>query len=184
MLGADLFEVLFSASTVHSTWKCSAFYLLALAYCCLHATSLLMQVMALNVAVNSYSNALLTLLISNQFVEIKSTVFKKFERANLFQLTCADVVERFQLCLMLVIIAARNLVQLGIESSQETTILPPWVALVASPLLLVLASEVAVDWLKHGYIIRFNALSLNVYDSFSSVLCQDYRKYIFTSDNT
>ncbi len=54
-----------------------------------------MQVMALNVAVNSYSNALLTLLISNQFVEIKSTVFKKFERANLFQLTGADVVERF-----------------------------------------------------------------------------------------
>lgn len=85
---------------------------------------------------------------------------------------------------MLVILAARNLVQLGIESSQETTILPPWVALVASPLLLVLASEVAVDWLKHGYIIRFNALSLNVYDSFSSVLCQDYSKYAFTSDNT
>ena len=64
-------------------------------------------------AVNSYSNALITLLISNQFVEIKSTVFKRFEKENLFQLTCADVVERFQLWLMLTIIASRNIVETG-----------------------------------------------------------------------
>lgn len=43
----------------------------------------------LNVAINFYSNALLSLLISNQFVEIKASVFKKFEKENLFQLTCA-----------------------------------------------------------------------------------------------
>jgi hypothetical protein len=47
------------------------------------------QVITLNVAVNSYNNALLTLLISNQFVEIKGAVFKKFEKENLFQLTCS-----------------------------------------------------------------------------------------------
>lgn len=69
--------------------------------------------MTLNVAVNSYSNALITLLLSNQFVEIKSTVFKRFEKENLFQLTCADVVERFQLWLMLMIIASRNFVETG-----------------------------------------------------------------------
>lgn len=43
----------------------------------------------LNVAINFYSNALLSLLISNQFVEIKQSVFKKFEKENLFQLTCS-----------------------------------------------------------------------------------------------
>ena len=47
------------------------------------------QVMTLNVAVNSYNNALLTLLLSNQFVEIKGSVFKKFEKENLFQLSCS-----------------------------------------------------------------------------------------------
>ena len=47
------------------------------------------QVMTLNVSVNSYNNALLTLLLSNQFVEIKGSVFKKFEKENLFQLSCA-----------------------------------------------------------------------------------------------
>lgn len=44
---------------------------------------------SLNVAINSYSDSLLSLLISNQFSEIKSTVFKKFERENLFQISCA-----------------------------------------------------------------------------------------------
>jgi hypothetical protein len=47
------------------------------------------QLISLNVAVNSYDHALLTLLMSNQFVEIKGSVFKKFEKDNLFQITCA-----------------------------------------------------------------------------------------------
>lgn len=47
------------------------------------------QTISLNVAVNSFDHALLTLLVSNQFVEIKGSVFKKFEKDNLFQITCA-----------------------------------------------------------------------------------------------
>lgn len=47
------------------------------------------QMISLNVAVNSFDHALLTLLVSNQFVEIKGSVFKKFEKDNLFQITCA-----------------------------------------------------------------------------------------------
>lgn len=54
---------------------------------------LFFQMVTLNVAVNSYSNALLTLLISNQFVEIKGSVFKKFEKENLFQLSCSGRLE-------------------------------------------------------------------------------------------
>lgn len=47
------------------------------------------QCITLHAAINSYSQALLTLLVSNQFAEIKSNVFKRFEKENLFQLTCA-----------------------------------------------------------------------------------------------
>lgn len=47
--------------------------------------------LCLNVAINSYDNALLSLLMSNQFVEIKGSVFKKFEKDNLFQITCAGL---------------------------------------------------------------------------------------------
>jgi len=57
----------------------------------IHTSMLFFQVVTLNVAVNSYSNALLSLLMSNQFVEIKGTVFKKFEKENLFQMACAGI---------------------------------------------------------------------------------------------
>lgn len=68
------------------------------------------MLVSLNVAVNSYDYTLLSLLISNQFVEIKgcesavtptkmdtrcmvstdqAAVFKKFDKENLFQILCA-----------------------------------------------------------------------------------------------
>lgn len=78
-----------------------------------HALVMLYQLLSLNVAVNSYDHALLTLLVSNQFVEIKGCVFKKFEKDNLFQITCADIVERFTLSLMLVVVAFRNMTELS-----------------------------------------------------------------------
>lgn len=119
-LGQDILECLFSpevlsrksngrSRVIRPFWM----FLLALLYTVLHAMAFLYQVITLNVAVNSYSNALLTLLMSNQFVEIKGTVFKKFDKESLFQITCADIVERFQLWLMLLIIALRNIVELG-----------------------------------------------------------------------
>ncbi|EEP76264.1 predicted protein [Uncinocarpus reesii 1704] len=119
-IGQDVLECLFSREALErkpdgrsKVLRPFGLFILALIYTVIHATALFYQVMTLNVAVNSYSNALITLLLSNQFVEIKSTVFKKFEKENLFQLTCADVVERFQLWLMLIIIASRNFVETG-----------------------------------------------------------------------
>jgi hypothetical protein len=119
-LGQDILECLFSAETLsrNSSGRSKvllpfAMFLLALVYNVVHATALYYQVITLNVAVNSYSNALLTLLLSNQFVEVKSTVFKRIEKDNLFQLTCADIVERFTLWIMLLIIALRNVVEVG-----------------------------------------------------------------------
>jgi hypothetical protein len=237
-IGQDVLECLFSQEALerkpdgHSKilrpfWL----FLLALIYTVVHATSLFYQVITLNVAVNSYSNALITLLISNQFVEIKSTVFKKFENENLFQLTCADVVERFQLWLMLTIIASRNVVETGglsrgfsafsTSSSMFTTasatnstnpltqampprtsssILPrsfelvpafftsltayaPTIGHVFGPFLVVLGSEMLVDWLKHAYINKFNNTRPTIYGRFLDVLAKDYYSNAFGDQN-
>ena len=164
-------------------------FLLALAYNLVHSTALFYQVVTLNVAVNSYSNALLTLLMSNQFVEIKSTVFKKFEKENLFQITCADIVERFQLWLMLIIIASRNIVETGGLSGasgsssaprgpgllpHSFTVFPDWMGQIMGPFFLVLGTETVVDWVKHAYITKFNNIKPIVYGRFLDVLSKDY----------
>lgn len=219
-LGQDVLECLFSKETLERNsdgrskvirpfWM----FMLALLYNIIHATTLFYQVVTLNVAVNSYSNALLTLLMSNQFVEIKGTVFKKFEKENLFQLTCADVVERFQLWLMLMIIALRNIVEVGgltisLGSSplggtatsglganatglpfktsiipKAFTLLPRWTGEVLGPFLIVLGSEMIVDWLKHAYITKFNNVKPNIYGRFLDVLAKDYYSHAFTDQN-
>ncbi|KAJ1714665.1 cytomegalovirus gH-receptor family protein [Aspergillus flavus] len=235
-IGQDVLECLFSREALErrpngrsKVFRPFGLFLLALAYTVVHATALFYQVMTLNVAVNSYSNALLSLLLSNQFVEIKSTVFKKFEKENLFQLTCADVVERFQLWLMLTIIASRNIVETGAFNfignlgssftSQSTstnstplstpprtmssilpqsfTIVPssiiasfshvnsflPTLAQVLGPFLVVLGSEMLVDWLKHAYIGKFNNTRPVIYKRFLDILTKDYYTNAFGDQN-
>lgn len=208
-LGQDIFECLFSSETLsrNSLGRSKVMlpfgmFCLALAYNCAHAITLFYQVITLNVAVNSYSNALLTLLMSNQFVEIKGSVFKRFEKENTFQLTCADVVERFQLWIVLLIIGMRNVVEVGglsvpgagIELGEDGgmaakvplhnpsilpssfTLLPTWLwsGEVLSPFLVVIGSEMLVDWIKHAYINKFNNIKPNFYSRVLDILCKDY----------
>ncbi|KAI8593906.1 eukaryotic membrane protein family-domain-containing protein [Geranomyces variabilis] len=131
--GHDILDSLFSKATVSYSLQNPQHanrhfgrvkhFAVALCYVFTHSLVLFYQVMTLNVAVNSYNNALLTLLMSNQFVEIKGSVFKRFERENLFQLSCADIVERFQLSVFLCIITLRNLIELtGGLSSLDSAI--------------------------------------------------------------
>lgn len=58
---------------------------LAMVYIFLHAMLMMFQATTLNVAFNSHNKALLTIMMSNNFVELKGSVFKKFEKNNLFQ---------------------------------------------------------------------------------------------------
>lgn len=209
-LGQDILECLFSKESLErkpdgrsKVLRPFWLFILALCYNLVHATALFYQVITLNVAVNSYSNALLTLLMSNQFVEIKSTVFKKFEKENLFQLTCADVVERFQLWLMLMIIASRNIIETGglsvgngesatsfssaIRGSnilpKSFTMFPEWTGQVMGPFFLVLGSEMIVDWVKHAYITKFNNTKPAIYGRFLDVLAKDYYSNAFADPN-
>ncbi|QSL64209.1 hypothetical protein MERGE_000364 [Pneumocystis wakefieldiae] len=186
--GQDVIESFFSkvsntkGSTKHYYLNLSLYFILALITNVLHTTMLFYQVMTLNVTVNSYSNALLTLLISNQFVEIKGTIFKKFENENMLQMTLADIVERFQLTLMLSIILFRNLIEIY-ELRFPFSLLPSSFFhfssysvffMITSPVILVMGSEIFVDWLKHMFIIKFNHIQSSIYSRFADVLSDYY----------
>src|SRR5271168_1147510 len=170
-LGQDIFECLFSSETIErgpdgrsKLLRPFGMFILALVYNVIHAAALFYQVVTLNVAVNSYSNALLSLLMSNMFVEIKSTVFKKFEKENLFQMSCAgkliseifsdiDIIERFHLSLLLTLILLRNLIEHTNSLTRPLDL--PWMNL-CMPFIMVLGSELLVDWCKHAFVTKFN----------------------------
>ena len=56
-------------------------------YVFLHSMLFLLQATTLNVAINASNKALLTIMMSNNFVELKGSVFKKFDKNNLFQVS-------------------------------------------------------------------------------------------------
>ncbi|CAO3614568.1 unnamed protein product [Cunninghamella echinulata] len=196
-VGVDIMDALFSKSTLgrpasdninaanyaKRQLRPITLFLMACVYMFLHTAVLFFQMITLNVAINFYSNALLSLLISNQFVEIKQSVFKKFERENLFQLSCSDIVERFQQSAFLMIITLRNVVELS--ESSPSSILPstfvPLFKLPAStslntlmtPVVMVILSEVCVDWLKHAFITKFNQIRPSIYGKYIDILCRD-----------
>jgi len=58
---------------------------IAIVYATVHAVLVLLQATTLNVAFNSHNQSLLTIMMSNNFVELKGAVFKKFAKPNLFQ---------------------------------------------------------------------------------------------------
>ncbi|EFA80142.1 DUF747 family protein [Heterostelium album PN500] len=133
-------------------------------YVCLHSLILFTQVITLNVAINSYNNSLLTLIMSNNFVELKGSVFKRFEKENLFQISCSDIVERFQIFIYLAIIFFQNLSDLNWDLSGD------FILNMIGVIVSVWGSEVIVDAIKHAFITKFNKISPTIYGKFRTHL--------------
>ncbi|KAI3657053.1 hypothetical protein MP638_006083 [Amoeboaphelidium occidentale] len=226
-LDADGQESLSQMSTIKH-------FVLGTIYLVVHSMVLFYQVITLNVAVNSHNNALLTLLVSNQFVEIKGSVFKKFDGSQLFKIGCSDVVERFRLSVFMFLITLRNIIELGYgywpENGFDIQFLGdmtfkgsfinfvtglPWIVIkvltvnipnglyafmiqpfsyaldfgsyksifdaLVYPIIIIMLTEVFVDWLKHAFITRFNGFNPYVYGHF---LLELAKEYYFESNTT
>ncbi|XP_033207655.1 protein TAPT1 homolog isoform X2 [Belonocnema kinseyi] len=139
--------------------------LFALAYVFLHTILVLFQATTLNVAINSSNKALLTIMMSNNFVELKGSVFKKFDKNNLFQLSCNDVRERFHLTMLLLAVVLQTMKEYAWRADRLAVLLPDCV--------MLLVAEVLVDWVKHAFITRFNDLRSTVYRDYTASLAYD-----------
>ena len=53
------------------------------------------------------------IISSFQFVELKGSVFKKFDKNNLFQVSCSDVRERFHLFALLFVVVVQTMKEYG-----------------------------------------------------------------------
>ncbi|KAK5960611.1 Emp65p PWA37_002038 [Arxiozyma heterogenica] len=163
----------------------SAIYLIA------HGYILIYQSISLNVAVNSYNNSLLALLLSLQFAEIKSSVFKKTDKEGLFQLSISDIVQRFKILLILIIIIIRNtgaiinnsmsndvlsistLIKTALHNHHFKSLTQKIMKLIWSPFVSIVSCEIIVDWMKHAYITKFNRIRPEIYEKFHLIMCKD-----------
>lgn len=124
-----------------------------------HSILVLLQATTLNVAINSSNKALLTIMMSNnvcneyfffvyvqnnstivlfQFVELKGSVFRKFDKNNLFQLSCSDVRERFHLTMLLLAVSLQTMKEYAWRSDRLAVLLPDCI--------MLWIAEIIVDW--------------------------------------
>lgn len=119
-------------------------------------------------AFNSHNKALLTIMLSNNFVELKGSVFKKFAKSNLFQMACSDVRERFHYVILLSIVIVRNMTAVNWKLEHFWEMCPD--------LAMVVGGEFLVDWLKHAFITKFNEIPCEVYRDFTTTIAYDVAK--------
>jgi hypothetical protein len=174
--GQDAFDSLnwrsrtFRLNCFDDYWQTLFSFIVLGTYVVCHSTIYFIHVATLTVAINSNEQALITVLILNNFAEIKGFVFKKFDKTNLFQLACSDITERFQLVLFLSTILVVSCVQAG----------PDWGQAVRDHLFVIFlmySGECLSDWIKHAFISKFNHIDASVYDDFSRVLRKDILGY-------
>ncbi|CAG7830376.1 unnamed protein product [Allacma fusca] len=165
----DTLDALFLTATEKSDKKSqmgvTAHLLLALFSVFGHAMVILLQATTLSVAINANNRALLTVMMSNNFVELKGAVFKKFDKINLFQVSCSDVRERFHLCILLLLVCVQTMREYSWEESRFWVLFPDCV--------MVLLAEICIDWLKHAFITRFNEIPAEVYREYTLSLAYD-----------
>jgi len=139
--------------------------ILALIYVFTHTILVIVQATSLNVAFNSHNKALLTIMMSNNFVELKGSAFKKFATDNLFQMSCSDVRERFYLIILLSFVFVRNMSMYSWDIDHFWVLIPDF--------CIVMIAEVFIDWIKHCFICKFNAIDVKVYKDYNHSIAID-----------
>ena len=165
--GQDAFDALHWQTRYNPrSLKMALTFLMTTGYVCIHSLIYFFHIATMTVVINSVDKALITVLILNNFSEMKAFILKKFDCNNLFQLACSDINERFQMFLFLTLVFIVALAQEGTD----------WMSTVkhfAHIAGLMLLGECVADWMKHAFINKFNFINATVYEDFAYVLRGD-----------
>ncbi|KAK1423627.1 hypothetical protein QVD17_18933 [Tagetes erecta] len=122
----------------------------------------LTQAITLSTCIVAHNNALFALLVSNNFSEIKSNVFKRFSKDNIQSLVYFDSVERFHIASFLIFVLAQNILEAE----------GPWFENFLYNAFVVYMCELMIDIIKHSFIAKFNEIKPIVYSEFLEDLCK------------
>ncbi|CAK8566705.1 unnamed protein product [Lathyrus sativus] len=116
----------------------------------------------LSTCIVAHNNALLALLVSNNFAEIKGNVFKRYSKDNVHSLVYFDSVERFHISAFILFVLAQNILEAE----------GPWFESFLYNIFLVYVCEMVIDIIKHSFIAKFNDIKPIAYSEFLEDLCR------------
>ncbi|XP_024635703.1 protein POLLEN DEFECTIVE IN GUIDANCE 1 [Medicago truncatula] len=143
-------------------WRFVCDQALAVVASIVHSFILLAQAITLSTCIVAHNNALLALLVSNNFAEIKSNVFKRYSKDNVQSLVYFDSVERFHISAFILFVLAQNILEAE----------GPWFESFLTNILLVYVCEMVIDIIKHSFIAKFNDIKPIAYSEFLEDLCK------------
>ncbi|CAA2979658.1 POLLEN DEFECTIVE IN GUIDANCE 1 [Olea europaea subsp. europaea] len=140
---------------------------------------LLAQAITLSTCIVAHNNALFCMLVSSNFAEIKSNVFKRYSKDNVHSLVYFDSVERFHISAFVLFVLAQNILEAEgpwFESSLFFYICGLIIYLFSSYIfrsaLVVYVCEVMMDIIKHSFIAKFNNIKPIALSEFLEDLCK------------
>lgn len=149
-------------STRFWIWRFISDQVLAVVTSIVHSFILLVQAITLSACIVAHYNALPALLVSNNFAEIKSYVFKGYSKDNVHSMVYSDSIERFHISAFVLFVLAQNILEAE----------GPWFESFLTNILLVYLFEMAIDVIKHSFIAKFNNIAPIAYSEFLEVLCK------------
>ncbi|KAJ6254438.1 hypothetical protein M0813_12396 [Anaeramoeba flamelloides] len=140
------------------------YYLAGLIYSLVHASLYLMNLVTLHICVHSQGWTLVPFFLSTQTSQIKSIVFKRFGKQNVFQIVCADLVARMQLIIFFFIIVMRDFFTNQFHLNHRSI----------RALFAIILIETAGRWIKQYFLLRFNQHKRICYNFFAYILANDF----------
>ncbi|KAI3503751.1 hypothetical protein L1887_32200 [Cichorium endivia] len=159
---ADGFANCSSESTRYWLWRFMSDEALAITSSNILFSEFVIYAITLSTCIVAHNNALFALLVSNNFSEIKSNVFKRFNKDNIQTLVYFDSVERFHIASFLIFVLAQNILEAE----------GPWFENFLYNAFVVYMCELMIDIIKHSFIAKFNEVKPIVYSEFLEDLCK------------
>ncbi|KAL2545813.1 Protein POLLEN DEFECTIVE IN GUIDANCE 1 [Forsythia ovata] len=123
---------------------------------------LYLSAITLSTCIVAHNNALFAMLVSSNFAEIKSNVFKRYSKDNVHSLVYFDSVERFHISAFVLFVLAQNILEAD----------GPWFESFLFNAFVVYVCEVMIDIIKHSFIAKFNDIKPIAFSEFLEDLCK------------
>mmetsp|Transcript_34707 Transcript_34707/g.83854 ORF Transcript_34707/g.83854 Transcript_34707/m.83854 type:complete len:563 (-) Transcript_34707:55-1743(-) len=165
-VGSDMIDWLLGAhrGVLNKSMKRYVLFLLVLVAG--HTSMHMARLMLLHIALNSSkADALFLMLLTNNFAEIKTTVFKNFKEEGLFVIVASDCVERLYLCCDIVLVLLHMFSSPRYEQYNKPNVM--WW------LFIMVVLEIFTDWIKFFCISKFCKLSIKTFSRYRDVVVGD-----------
>ncbi|KAE8716130.1 Protein POLLEN DEFECTIVE IN GUIDANCE 1 [Hibiscus syriacus] len=122
------------------------------------------QAITLSTCIVARNNALFALLVSNNFAEIKSNVFKRFSKDNIHSLAYSGALPFAHIFLRKLFVPVKVIL---IVMRHESMLWP-----MAMDAFVVFVCEILIDIIKHSFLAKFNDIKPIAYSEFLEDLCK------------